>query len=153
MKIYLIILIILLLIILYLFRKIEKQKIKIISLSHQNSKLLKTYENKKIKNNIISNISNLEIKFIEISSQTAFLKNNSHIKIAPFDFAPKIINIKKNTEVKIISKILVSDEYWYEILVNKQNLSYNLKGWVKDCGVEFIYKTNPILINKSKDIF
>lgn len=152
MKLYILIIIVLTFFIFYLLQKINIQKIKIISLSRQNASLLQDYNSKKITKNIFNNISNTEIKFIKISSQNAFLKNTSHIKIAPFDFAPKIVDIKKNTEIKIISKILISNEYWYEIIVNASDISYNLKGWVKEHGIEFIYPTKTTLIN-SKNIF
>ncbi len=125
--------------IIYLLHKIEKQKTKIIYLLRQNSLIVKEYNRTKLIKNSIDNISNTDIKFVKIEVSTAFLKNTASIKIAPFDFAPKIVNIQKNTEIKILSKIFIKGEYWYEIIVNDVNLSYNLKGWIKDYGIEFIY--------------
>lgn len=145
MKIVLFSFISLILIIMYLLHKIEKQKIKIICLSRQNYLLTNEYNQNKISKKPIENISNVEIKFIKIHTHIAFLKNTTFIKIAPFDFAPKIVNIQKNTEVKILSKILIEGEYWYEIIINSHDLSYNLKGWIKDYGVEFIYPKNQNL--------
>lgn len=152
MKLYILIILILTLFIFHLIQKINIQKIKILSLSRQNASLSHNYSSKKITKKFFNDISNTEIKFIKISSQNAFLRNTSHIKIAPFDFAPKIIDIKRNTEIKIISKILISNEYWYEIIVNNSDSSYDLKGWVKEQGIEFIYPTNTTLIG-SKNIF
>ena len=138
-NIYFLIIFILISIIAYLLQKIEKQKIKIIYLSRQNFCLTQNNHSKNLNKKFFENISNIEIEFIKINSHKAFLKNTSYIKIAPFDFAPKIINIHKNTEIKILSKILISKEYWYEIIVNDNSSSYNLKGWIKDHGIEFIY--------------
>ena len=145
MKIVLLSFILLILTIMYLLHKIEKQKIKIIYLSRQNYSLTNKYNEKKINMNSMKNLSNIEIKFIKIHTHIAFLKNTTFIKIAPIDFAPKIVNIQKNTEVKILSKILIEGEYWYEIIINSHDLSYNLKWWIKDYGVEFIYPKNQDL--------
>lgn len=152
MKLYILIILILIFFIFHLLQKIRILKIKIISLSRQNTSILQSYNSRKITKNFFDNISNTDIKFIKISSQIAFLRNASYIRIAPFDFAPKIIDIQKNTEIKIISKILISNEYWYEIIVNNTDLSYNLKGWIKEHGIEFIYPTKTTIINP-KNIF
>lgn len=148
MKIIVFFFILLVLIIVYLLHKIEKQKIKIIYLSRQNYLLTNECDKNKINKKSIENISNVEIKFIKIDTHIAFLKNTAFIRIAPFDFAPKIVNIQKNTEIKILSKILIEGEYWYEIIINSADLSYNLKGWIKDYGVEFIYPKSQSLIEK-----
>ncbi len=138
MNILLIIVISLIIFIFYLFQVIDKQKSKIIYLSRQNSSLIEKFKNKHPKNSI-ENISEIEIKFLKIHTHSAFLKNTSYIRIAPFDFAPKIIDIQKNTQVKILSKILIGNEYWYEIITDNVDYSYKLKGWIKEYGVEFIY--------------
>ena len=100
-NIYFLIIFILISIIAYLLQKIEKQKIKIIYLSRQNFCLTQNNHSKNLNKKFFENISNIEIEFIKINSHKAFLKNTSYIKIAPFDFAPKIINIQKNTEIII----------------------------------------------------
>lgn len=156
MSIQILIIFSLILLIIYLLQKIEKQKIKIIYLSRQNFSLTQTHYSKSLNKNIFENISNIEIEFVKINSHIAFLKNTSYIKIAPFDFAPKIINIQKNTKIKILSKISISNEYWYEIIVADNNSSYNLKGWIKDQGIEFVYPKYQDLTksnNINNDIF
>lgn len=147
MRILIIIIMALVLFIFYLFKVIEKHKAKIIYLSRQNSSLVEKFRYKSPK---ISpeNVSNVEIKFLKINTQTAYLKNTYFIRIAPFDFAPKIIDIQKNTQIKILSKILIGKEYWYEIIANNNDSSYKLKGWIKEYGVEFVYPKQQILNNK-----
>ena len=151
MNILVIIIVSLTLFIFYLFKIIDKQKSKIVYLSRQNTSLMDKFKHKSSKNSI-ENISEIEIKFLKIHTHSAFLKNTSYIRIAPFDFAPKIIDIQKNTQVKILSKILIGNEYWYEIITDNSDCSYKLKGWIKEYGVEFVYPKFQDITNQNEII-
>lgn len=151
MKISIFIILCLIIIIIYLIKQIEQQKLKIIYLSRKNSSILKNNPSKNI--NCLKPILNTEIKFIPINPHIAYIKNPSYIKIAPFDFAPKISDIAKNTNIKIISKVLINNEHWYEIIINNTSLPYKLKGWTKDSGIDFIYPSNIKIIENTKNTF
>lgn len=139
MKVLILIILVLFGIIIYLTSKLEKLKIKIIYLSKQNYNLKKemSYYNRDTK--MLNNFKNQDIKLIPINTQNVYIKNISLLKVAPFDYAPKVIDIPKNSNVDIICKTHISGICWYEVSFTSVDLNW-YKGWVKDSGIDFIYK-------------
>ena len=135
MKLFIILITIMFVIILYLLNKIEKQKIKILYISKQNHLLLKKIDNTK---NIYNNTKNLEFKPTLLNIKNVCIKNTTTIKLAPFDFSPKLLELSKNSSVDIISKIYIMNILWYEVSINNQN-GNKINGWVKDCNKNFVY--------------
>lgn len=140
MKIVIILLIPLSIMILYLFNKIEKQKIKILYLTKQNHLLLKKINDSKNIYDNMNHIKNLKLKPIPLNIKNVYIKNITPIKLAPFDFSPKIFDLSKNSRLNIISKIYIMDVLWYEISIINQDKN-KLTGWVKDCNINFIYNS------------
>lgn len=138
MKVLIILGFLIFLFILYLFNKIEKLKIKILYLSKQNSKLIKQLDMIKNYSELINCIKNTEVNLVPLNISNVLTKNISSLKIAPFDFAPKISDIPKNSNIYIISKINILNIQWYEITLHGNN-SFQLNGWVKECNIDFIY--------------
>ena len=135
MKLFIILITIMFVIILYLLNKIEKQKIKILYISKQNHLLLKKIDNTK---NIYNNTKNLEFKPTLLNIKNVCIKNTTTIKLAPFDFSPKLLELSENSSVDIISKIYIMNILSYEVSINNQNAN-KINGWVKDCNTNFVY--------------
>ena len=119
MKLFIILITIMFVIILYLLNKIEKQKIKILYISKQNHLLLKKIDNTK---NIYNNTKNLEFKPTLLNIKNVCIKNTTTIKLAPFDFSPKLLELSENSSVDIISKIYIMNILWYEVKLPKQKI-------------------------------
>lgn len=138
MKLFVILTIIMFITILYLLNKIEKQKIKILHISKQNHLLLKKINNTKNIYNNMDSIKNLELKPTLLNIKNVHIRNITIIRLAPFDFSPKLLELSKNSTIDIVSKIYLMNILWYEVSINNQNGS-KINGWVKDCNINFIY--------------
>lgn len=120
--------------------KIEKLKMKIVYLSKQNYNLKQEINSHNKNTKILNDFKEENVKIIPVNTQNVYIRNISLLKVAPFDYAPKVIDVPKNSNVDIICKTKISGICWYEISFTSGDLNW-YKGWVKDSSIDFIYRT------------